>query len=106
MYNSNDTKAIPAKDSLLPAPLPDSTQTETELSYIHTFTDSALEDRITKALLKLPFVKKSNAYSIRSAITSTALRSCSTVWKRRDRYLCTGGLNGDMRFETYLLFLC
>jgi len=72
-------------------------------AYIHTFADTALESKITKTLLQLPFVKKSNAYidSISSHEHGIAFMLDSVAPNRVD---VTAGYNGKERFETYYLF--
>lgn len=79
-------------------------QTETkESNYVHRFGDTVLEKKITEALLKLPFVQKSDSYidSISnhkhgiSFLLDTAAGNTVSV---------QAGYNGEQRFETYYHF--
>ena len=55
--NSSKTKEVLVTDSAVTKVQPDSSS-----NYIHRFSDTVLENKITTALLKLPFVIKSNNY--------------------------------------------
>ncbi len=74
-------------------------------TYIHTFTDTVLENKITAALLNLPFVKKSNAYidsfSNHKHGLSFMLENPAENIKEIS---VQAGYNGDDRFETYYHF--
>lgn len=91
-----------------PAPV-DSTaadrKTETEPGYVHRFADTALENKITTALLKLPFVQKSNAYidsltNHKHGITFLL----DSAGNSENEISVQAGYNGSQRFETYYRF--
>ena len=89
-----------ARDTVSTAGKPDSV-----LSYIHSFGDSALEDKITDALMKLSFVKKSNAYidSFSNHKHGIAFM-VDSLGKDEQEISVKAGYNGDERFETYYMF--
>ncbi len=99
--NAGDNNAEPANEdsSLI------SIHKDSALNYIHTFADTALENKITAALLKLPFVKKSNAYidsfSNHTAGISFMLENPAAG---ESEISVQAGHNGDQRFETYYRF--
>ena len=80
-------------------------QTDSSSNYIHTFTDTALENKITAALLKLPFVIKSNNYidSFSNHRHSMAFMLDSATANETD-ITVQAGYNGEQRFETYYRF--
>ncbi len=104
--NSGDTKAVTIKDSLST----DSISTppvkkDSSLSYVHTFADTALETRITQALMKLPFVKKTNVYidSFSNHQHGIAFM-LDSLGKDEQEISVQAGYNGEQRFETYYRF--
>ena len=80
-------------------------QTDSSVKYIHSFSDSALENKITAALLKLPFVIKSNNY-----IDSLSNHKHGIAFMLDEpaadetAISVQAGYNGDQRFETYYRF--
>jgi hypothetical protein len=82
-----------------------SVQADTTASYIHTFADTALEDKITAALMKLPFVIKSDRY-----IDSFSNHKHGIAFLLEEPQApetdipVQAGYNGDQRFETYYRF--
>ncbi len=74
-------------------------------AYIHTFKDTLLEDKITAALLKLPFVKKSDKYidSISNHKHGIAFMLDEPAKDEIDIPV-QAGYNGNGRFETYYRF--
>ncbi len=80
-------------------------QADTTASYIHTFADTALEDKITAALMKLPFVIKSDRY-----IDSFSNHKHGIAFLLEEPQApetdipVQAGYNGDQRFETYYRF--
>ncbi|MEP7237896.1 MAG: hypothetical protein ABI685_08530 [Ferruginibacter sp.] len=97
-----------AKTDEVPPPI-DSATTKTNpdsvANYIHTFNDTALENKITAALLKLPFVIKSNNYidSFSNHKHSIAFMMDAPAANETDIQV-QAGYNGDERFETYYRF--
>ncbi|HQW84967.1 MAG TPA: hypothetical protein PK987_10910 [Ferruginibacter sp.] len=73
--------------------------------YIHRFTDTALENKITTALLKLPFVIKSNNYidSFSNHTHGIAFLLDEPTADEPD-IAVKAGYNGNQRFETYYRF--
>lgn len=99
--NSSKTdEAIIIKDSTVNKIQPDSAA-----KYIHTFTDTLLENKITTALLKLPFVQKSNNYidSLSNHKHGIAFMLDKPEANETDISV-QAGYNGDERFETYYRF--
>jgi hypothetical protein len=80
-------------------------QTDSAANYVHRFTDTALEQKITAALLKLPFVIKSNNY-----IDSISNRQQQMAFMLEHpaagetEIAVQAGYNGRERFETYYRF--
>ena len=78
---------------------------DTLVAYIHTFKDTVLEDKITAALLKLPFVKKSDKY-----IDSISNHKHGITFmldepaEHETEIPVQAGYNGNERFETYYRF--
>ena len=79
--------------------------TDTPKAYIHIFKDTTLEDKITAALLKLPFVKKSDKYidSISNHKHGIAFMLDEPAKDETDIPV-QAGYNGKERFETYYRF--
>jgi len=79
--------------------------TDSSAKYIHSFRDTALEQRITMALLKLPFVARSNKYidsfSNHKQSIAFMLNEPATNETEID---VQAGYNSDERFETYYRF--
>ena len=98
--NSSKTDAPVAGDSSVSV-----IKADTSSRYIHTFGDTALESRITAALLKLPFVIKSSNY-----IDSFSDHKHSIAFimdkpaANETAIQVQAGYNGDERFETYYRF--
>ena len=80
-------------------------KTDSAANYIHTFTDTVLENKITTALLKLPFVKKSDQYidSFSNHKHGIAFLLDKPEANETDIPV-QAGYNGDERFETYYRF--
>lgn len=87
----NDTAAVAKKDAVT--------------NYIHHFTDTALESKITAALLKLPFVKKSSNYidSLSNQQHGISFMLEKPAAGETDISV-QAGYNGAERFETYYRF--
>jgi hypothetical protein len=95
-----DKQAITDSTTTVPA-----ANTDTPKAYIHTFKDTTLEDKITTALLKLPFVKKSDKYidSISNHKHGIAFMLDEPAKDETDIPV-QAGYNGKERFETYYRF--
>ena len=78
---------------------------DTAAAYLHTFKDTLLKDKITAALLKLPFVKKSDKYidSISNHKHGIAFLLEEPAKDETDIPV-QAGYNGNERFETYYRF--
>ncbi len=101
--SSSEPKAIATSDSLSKDPA--AAKKDSELSYVHTFTDSILEDKITKALMKLPFVKKTNAYIDSFSNHQHGIAFMLDSLEKGEKEIAVrAGYNGDLRFETYYFF--
>lgn len=98
--NASKTDEVVTTDSATNKIHPDSVA-----NYIHTFTDTALENKITAALLKLPFVIRSNNYidSFSNHKHSIAFMMDAPAANETDIQV-QAGYNGDERFETYYRF--
>jgi len=99
--NVSETKEAVVTDSAT-----NKVQTDTASKYIHSFTDTALQDKITEALMKLSFVKKSNAYidSFSNHQHGIAFMMDEPQPNETDINV-QAGYNGGERFETYYRFL-
>ena len=99
--SSGDTKAVTiTKDSVINAP-----KHHIELHYIHEFADSNLENKIIEALMKLPFVKKSDAYIDSFSNHKHGMAFMVESLAKGDKEVFVrAGYNGDERFETYYQF--
>lgn len=93
-------KAAPPKDTVAIV-----TNNDSANHYIYHFNDTTLENRITAELMKLPFVKKADAYidSFSNHQHGMAFMLDSLDKKENEIYV-QAGYNGDMRFETYYHF--
>lgn len=80
-------------------------KTDSLPNYIHSFTDTALEQKITNALMKLPFVVKSNNYidSLSNHQHGIAFMMNEPLENETDISV-QAGYNGGERFETYYRF--
>ena len=80
-------------------------QTDSSSKFIHTFSDTALEREITTALLKLPFVIKSDNYidSFSNHKHGIAFMLDEPDANEPDVSV-QAGYNGSQRFETYYRF--
>lgn len=98
--NSAEKKDEPIKDSVV-----SDVEPAAEPGYIHRFGDTALENKITSVLLKLPFVQKSNSYidSISDHKHGISFMLDSTGNSEHEISV-QAGYNGDQRFETYYHF--
>jgi hypothetical protein len=98
--NSTDKEAVVVKDSAVNTPKADSFS-----NYIHSFADTVLEDKITAALLKLPFVNKSSNYidSFSNHKHSIAFFMDEPEANETDIPV-QAGYNSNERFETYYRF--
>lgn len=98
--NASKTGEAAVADTVVTKIQPDSSS-----NYIHTFTDTALENKITAALLQLPFVIKSNNYidSFSNHRHSMAFMLDSATANETD-ITVQAGYNGEQRFETYYRF--
>jgi hypothetical protein len=98
--NATDKDKVVVKDSAV-----NTFKTDSSLNYIHSFADTALEDKIQTALLKLPFVIKSNNYidSFSNHKHSIAFLMDEPEANETDIPV-QAGYNGNERFETYYRF--
>ena len=78
---------------------------DSSAKYIHSFTDTALETKITNALMKLPFVMKSSNYidSFSNHRHGNAFMMHEPAENETDVSV-QAGYNGGERFETYYRF--
>jgi hypothetical protein len=90
--------------------LPDSTKIHpnndsTATGYIYNFVDTALENKVTAAILKLPFVQKSNRYIDSFSNHTQRLSFMLDKEDSKDNMVSVqAGYNGEQRFETYYRF--
>lgn len=97
---TTEQKAPVVKDSVTEVTKPDSSMT-----YIHSFSDTALETKITAKLMKLPFVIKANAYIDSFSEHRHGIAFMVNKPEQGDTDLSVqAGYNGDQRFETYFRF--
>ena len=100
-HSLNDKKLIESKDSMLKVPRQDS-----EMHYVHRFTDTVLENKIIDKLLTLPFVKKTNVYI--DSFSNHKHGIAFMIDKGGDStdtdITVEAGYNGELRFETYYHF--
>lgn len=98
--NTTDKQATPVKDSAV-----NTVQTDSVSKYVHKFEDTLLEDKITHALMKLPFVIKSDRYidSLSNHKHSIAFMMDKPEAPETDIQV-QAGYNGNERFETYYRF--
>ena len=80
-------------------------QTDSSSNFIHSFTDTALKQKVTDALMKLPFVMKSDYYidSFSNHQHGIAFMMDEPHGNETD-VLVKAGYNGGERFETYFRF--
>ena len=58
----NNDSSVTEQPVVKEDPVPKGTGVKAEQEYIHKFTDTALEQKVTAVLMKFPFVQKSNRY--------------------------------------------
>ena len=99
--NTSNTDRVAAIDSSTTSQL----KADSSSKYFHTFSDTVLENKITDALLKLPFVIKSNNYidSFSNHKHSLAFMLDNPETNETDISV-QAGYNGEQRFETYYRF--
>ncbi len=100
--NNSKDEDIPAKkDTVVQAVA----RPDTAAAYIHTFADTSLEDKITAAIRKLSFVKKSDQYidSISNHKHGISFLLEGPA-KGETEIPVQAGYNGAERFETYYRF--
>ncbi len=99
-HASPEQKEPVVKDSVTEVAKPDSAMT-----YIHSFSDTALESKITAKLMKLPFVIKANSYIDSFSEHRHGIAFMVNKPEQGDTELSVqAGYNGDQRFETYFRF--
>ena len=96
---SSETKDEPVKDSVAADAKP-----VAEPGYIHRFGDTALENKITAALLQLPFVQKSNRYIDSISDHKHGISFMLDSANISNEISVQAGYNGEQRFETYYHF--
>ena len=98
--NASKTEEVILTDSV-----PGNVQTDSSSKFIHSFSDTALEHKITNALLKLPFVIKSSNYidSLSNHKYGIAFMMDQPQANETD-IAVNAGYNGGERFETYYRF--
>jgi hypothetical protein len=80
-------------------------KTDSSAKYIHSFTDTALEQKITHALMKLPFVLKSHNYIDSLSNHQHGIAFMMDEPQENDTDISVqAGYNGGERFETYYRF--
>ena len=78
---------------------------DTGSKYVHRFSDTVLEKKITEALLKLPFVIKSNNYIDSFSNHKHGISFMLEEPGANETDIAVqAGYNGDQRFETYYRF--
>ena len=99
--NAKDKESLVPRDTLTETTV----KPDTPAAYIHTFKDTVLEDKIKAALLKLPFVKKSDKYidSISNHKRGIAFMLDEPAEQETDIPV-QAGYNSKERFETYYRF--
>ena len=98
--NTTDKQTTTVKDSVV-----NTVKADIISNYIHAFADTVLEDKITSALMKLPFVIKSDKYinSFSNHKHSIAFLMDKPEAPETDIPV-QAGYNGNERFETYYRF--
>jgi len=80
-------------------------QTDSSSKFIHTFSDTGLENKITNALMKLPFVTKSNNYIDSFSNHQHGIAFMMDEPQENETDISVqAGYNGGERFETYFRF--
>jgi hypothetical protein len=97
--NNAGTTSTEKKDSI-----PPTIQKDYSAGYIHNFEDTALESKITAALMKLPFVQKSNAYIDSFSNHRHGMAFMLDSSDNKNEISVQAGYNGEERFETYYHF--
>ena len=98
--NASKTEKTIITDSV-----PGNVQTDSSSKFIHSFSDTVLEHKITNAMLKLPFVTKSCNYidSFSNHKHGIAFMMDESQLNETD-IAVNAGYNGGERFETYYRF--
>ena len=80
-------------------------KTDSASKYIHTFSDTALENKITDALMKLAFVTKNNRYIDSFSNHQHGIAFMMDAPQENETDISVqAGYNGGERFETYYRF--
>ena len=80
-------------------------KTDSTAKYIYNFTDTALENKITGALMKLPFVTKSSNYIDSFSNHKHGIAFMMDEPQENEPDISVqAGYNGGERFETYYRF--
>lgn len=80
-------------------------KTDSSSKYLHSFADTALESKITDALMKLPFVLKSNNYIDSFSNHQRGIAFMMDAPQENETDISVqAGYNGGERFETYYRF--
>lgn len=80
-------------------------KTDSLPDYIHSFTDTTLENKITAALMKLPFVMKSSNYIDSFSDHQHGIAFMMDEPQKNEADISVqAGYNGGERFETYYRF--
>jgi len=98
--NTADKQTTVIKDSIVK-----SLQTDTVSNYIHAFADTLLQRTITAALMKLPFVIKSDKYIDSFSNHKHGIAFILDIPASPNTDIpVQAGYNGNERFETYYHF--
>jgi hypothetical protein len=98
--NATDKNAPVVKNTMV-----NTRPADTTSNYIHTFTDTALETKITNALMKLPFVIKSDKYIDSFSNHKNGIAFMMDKEEAGETEVqVQAGYNGNERFETYYRF--
>jgi hypothetical protein len=98
--NASEKEETVIKDSVV-----NTIKTDSSAKYIHSFADTALEDKITAALMKLPFVIKSNNYIDSLSNHKHSIAFLMDEPEAPETVIpVQAGYNGNERFETYYRF--
>lgn len=97
--NSSSDKSVTTNDSLSVL------KKDSVLQYIHTVSDTTLENRIIDTLMRLPFVKRSDAYIDSFSHHKHGMSfMVDSLGKGDQEVFVRAGYNGEERFETYYQF--
>lgn len=99
----NNDSSVTEEPVVKEDPVPKGTEAKAEQGYIHRFTDTALEKKVTAVLMKLPFVQKSNRYidSISNHKQGISFMLDNT---RGAGISVLAGYDSEERFETWYHF--